>query len=212
MRRYFIDFENVGTDGLKGIDTLKADDSVYFFYGDKVAKLDVEIVEAMFKTKAEYHFIKVKTGTKNALDFWLTAYLFKKAQNQVKNFIISKDNGYNTLVECGKNLGVGIERKASICVEEKADNKVTQIPKTQLKIYSPISADNIKNYFKQEKSVNVTDEEAKLIQKAINVAKNTKKQQAKSKFYLHFVSAKGQKNGLKLYKKVKDSYDDLMEM
>lgn len=49
MNVYFIDYENVNVDGLKGVGRLTDEDKVIFFYSEKASRLSFGSTEELFK-------------------------------------------------------------------------------------------------------------------------------------------------------------------
>ncbi len=101
MSYYLVDYENVKSDGFKGIDLLTKDDEVYVFYSDNSKTITFEMMEKINKSSATILYQKVETGHKNALDFQLVSYLgyMIGEKGMDKQYcIVTKDMGYNCLV------------------------------------------------------------------------------------------------------------------
>ncbi len=100
MTTYLVDFENVKSDGLNGIDNLAADDRIIIFYSINADKISFDLHRKMNETKAKIDLYNVEVGHKNALDFQLASYLgYLIAQDGKANYaIVSNDNGYGPLV------------------------------------------------------------------------------------------------------------------
>lgn len=101
MNIYFIDYENVKSDGLNGITKLNKDDKVIIFYSENADKLTFGLHRRINEAVADISYIKVEVGTKNALDFQLVSYLgYLIAQKSDDTFhIISNDAGFNSVVK-----------------------------------------------------------------------------------------------------------------
>ena len=103
---YFIDYENVGAAGLKGIENLGKECMVTVFYTEKAQSITFDILDLLRNSSACVVFNKVHVGTKNALDFQLASQLGFTISENLKHFknaghryfIISHDNGYNALL------------------------------------------------------------------------------------------------------------------
>ncbi|HPE95323.1 MAG TPA: PIN domain-containing protein [Bacillota bacterium] len=96
MATYLIDFENVHSDGLKGIDTLSESDSVYLFYSQNADTITFDTHFKLIKSKANFEMFEAKRLGKNAIDFHLATflgYLIAKNTDEAY-FVISKDNGF----------------------------------------------------------------------------------------------------------------------
>ena len=96
MAAYLIDFENVGNEGLKGIELLEKEDSVHIFYNEAVSRLTFPMAEKIFRCKAQVRFFAASVGGNNALDFQLSSwlgYLYAQNREEIYN-IISRDKGF----------------------------------------------------------------------------------------------------------------------
>ena len=101
MAIYLVDFENIGYNGLKGIEKLPEGDQVHLFYSSNADKLTFDIHLCINASKARIFYYKVETGAKNALDFQLATYLGSlTAQNPDENyFIVSNDDGFHYIIQ-----------------------------------------------------------------------------------------------------------------
>lgn len=101
MSMYLVDFENVNGDGLTGIEQLKAEDCVTIFYSKNAATISFEVHQALNNTKAQIEYMKVESGTKNALDFQLVSFLgYLMAEDKYKKYyIVTKDKGYKAVAD-----------------------------------------------------------------------------------------------------------------
>ena len=99
MKAYLIDFENVKSKGLTGIEQLTADDKVIIFYSENSDSLNFEMHRNIMNSSADIEELKVRVGGKNALDFQLSTllgYLLAK-ELYTHIFIISGDKGFDKL-------------------------------------------------------------------------------------------------------------------
>ena len=105
MKTYLVDFENVKSKGLTGIDRLTEDDHVIIFYSENSDTISFEMHCLVMKAKASVDYMKVRVGGKNALDFQLSTllgYLVAKGDN-THLFIISNDKGFDKLHDFWEN-------------------------------------------------------------------------------------------------------------
>lgn len=104
MATYLIDFENVRSDGLKGINWLSENDIVVIFYSNNADTLTFEAMDLILNSNATIRKFKIARGGKNALDFQLATYLgFLIHENKNPYFyIISKDNGFHYVIDFWK--------------------------------------------------------------------------------------------------------------
>lgn len=148
---YFIDYENVMSNGFKGIEALKKKDIVCIFYSNKANKMTMQDVAKIAKCKSKIYTFKVDIGYKNALDFQMISFLgFIIAKHQEKNiqipyYIISNDRGFNSTIEFWKKFKIDIKRQAAIQESEiQTENetkketeysygsKMTELQRTQI--------------------------------------------------------------------------------
>ena len=96
MATYLIDYENVKSEGIKGIAQLSEEDRVVIFYSHNADTITFEAMDMIFNSKAQVSKYKILCGGKNALDFQLSTYLGYLIHEAKDSYfyIISKDNGF----------------------------------------------------------------------------------------------------------------------
>ena len=110
-----IDLENIGSDGINHLKDLKKDDVMYIFYTEQHKNISVEVMELLIQMKLEIVYQKVKTGTKNALDFQLSShlgYMLGKEENNSNYHIVSNDKGYDCICDYWRAEGKNVDRIA----------------------------------------------------------------------------------------------------
>ena len=111
MNYYYIDFENVKTAGLKGIDSLPTGDTVKIFAKGGSDQMKFNDIKTLMSAKPTVAIEDVVTGTKNALDFQLLADLTIDCTKRAgmtpapKFVIISADHGYDPAITQIKKRG-----------------------------------------------------------------------------------------------------------
>lgn len=114
MAYYLIDFENVKSRGMEGVELLTEEDTVCIFYSDNADSMTFDLHRKLNETKANIIYHKVVVGTKNALDFQLATYLGYLICEQQREgihpnyFIVTKDNGFTSLMVYWKAQGVPV--------------------------------------------------------------------------------------------------------
>lgn len=114
MAYYLIDFENVKSRGMEGVELLTEEDTVCIFYSDNADSMTFDLHRKLNETKADIIYHKVAVGTKNALDFQLATYLGYLICEQQREgihpnyFIVTKDNGFTSLMVYWKVQGVPV--------------------------------------------------------------------------------------------------------
>jgi len=111
----YVDFEN-----LNNLKELKPISGKYiFFIGSNQKKLNTDLVVSANEQEVEW--IKVTGSGKNALDFHIVYYLAKyDDEKDIKHYILSKDTGFDPLVEHLSRKGILISR---IITVDEATNK-----------------------------------------------------------------------------------------
>lgn len=114
MAYYLIDFENVKSRGMEGVELLTEEDTLCIFYSDNADSMTFDLHRKLNETKANIIYHKVAVGTKNALDFQLATYLGYLICEQQREgihpnyFIVTKDNGFTSLMVYWKAQGVPV--------------------------------------------------------------------------------------------------------
>lgn len=114
MAYYLIDFENVKSRGMEGVELLAEEDTVCIFYSDNADSMTFDLHRKLNETKAQIIYHKIAVGTKNALDFQLATYLGYLICEQQREgihpdyFIVTKDNGFTSLMVYWKAQGVPV--------------------------------------------------------------------------------------------------------
>ena len=115
---YLVDYENVGPDGLKGIHKLDAENTVCIFYSKNADRLSPELNLELKETKAHLIYHCVEVGLKNALDFQLSTFLggviTENHGRRINYFIVSKDNGFGSLVHYWREKNITVDIIPSI--------------------------------------------------------------------------------------------------
>ena len=99
MNIYFIDYENVTSQGLKGIELLTEADEVNLLYSKKAETMKIDMLTQLMASRANIRFLPVHVGTPNALDFQLITLLFLHYTDGNNYYIISKDSGYDCCIK-----------------------------------------------------------------------------------------------------------------
>lgn len=130
-RLFLVDYENVSDAGVVGVDTLTESDTVIIFYGSKVKSVAYESLIAITSSKASIEHLKAEKTAKNYLDFQLTTYLGYKLGKESFNeiFVISKDSGFDAVVDFWSEKGYTIKRQEAIVVIEKPEATTEEKPK-----------------------------------------------------------------------------------
>lgn len=111
MAVYLIDFENVSSAGISGIQKLTKDDKVYIFYTVNASNMSFAAHMNLLSSPAEVTYYNVASGGKNALDFQLASFLgYLICQGKEKKFcIISNDRGFEYVKTFWERNGIAAD-------------------------------------------------------------------------------------------------------
>ncbi len=124
MKYYFVDYENVHSEGFTGIDSIAKNDTLYLMYTEQCKTFSLEVLEKIIRRKVNFEVYKVGTGSKNALDFQLSSFMgYIIAKNEDKEcifYIVSKDTGFDHLIDFWRKKGINVERICNFSPNTKA--------------------------------------------------------------------------------------------
>lgn len=111
MAVYLVDFENVSSAGISGIQKLTKEDKVYIFYTVNASNMSFAAHLNLLSSPAEVVYYNVASGGKNALDFQLASFLgYLICQGKEKKFcIISNDRGFEYVKTFWERNGVAAD-------------------------------------------------------------------------------------------------------
>ena len=112
MNIYYIDYENVSSQGLKGVELLSENDEVILLYSKKADHVKIDILTMMMESKAKIRFLPVHVGTPNALDFQLVTELgYRISKNESDRFVIvTNDTGFDAAVKYWRRSKKSVKR------------------------------------------------------------------------------------------------------
>jgi len=161
----FIDYENIGS--LDGIQMGKYQ-RVFVFCGPKNTKLNIG--QTTFSKFFKIEIIKLKTTGANNLDFHIAYYLgiySKVADQHIEFHVISKDNGFNGLINHIKQTGRKC-KKITLQSKDKAKSAIVLSSCAKLAIKRLKQIDGRKRPRKQDKLENWIDSQCRSIDDTIN--------------------------------------------
>ena len=153
MKIYLVDFENVKSKGLQGIDNLTETDTVIIFYSENSDTINFEMHQKVLTSKADIEYFKVNVGGKNALDFQLVTQLgYLLCQEEDSSYcIVSNDTGYDAVVRYWGERGYDVTRMtAKECSEKKEKGEEQELKadtagEIVTALFSCISRENLQN-------------------------------------------------------------------
>jgi hypothetical protein len=188
MKHYFIDFENVNHTGLV-TNNERLDGFVYIFYTDSCTMVNMDLFSDIERLGGQIKFFHVKNGIKNALDFQLSTYLgfiISETNKEDKYVIISKDTGFDRVVDFWKAQNVKIKRKIDLTNNVEVNIPSINTPK--------ITIDTIIKNKKDRQLV-------------IDICKKYKN---KNDLHNALIKEMGAKKGRTTYQQIKNKIDDIL--
>ena len=129
---FLIDYENVTSAGIEGIDKLSESDRVYIFYTQAQQSISFDMHRAILNTRAKVNYFSVANGGKNALDFQLASFLgYLVAVSEDKCiFVVSGDKGFQFIWRFWERQqieGLAVYTVPSILKGLKRDRLVSEV-------------------------------------------------------------------------------------
>ncbi len=163
MNYYFIDYENVHADGFTGAEKLGENDVICVMYTEQSKAFSLELVEKIARQHARLESYKAGTGAKNSLDFQLASYLgYMIAKNEGRDdcyYIVSRDTGFNHLVDFWAERSVTVKRIPNFLGEDKETKVVAAAVETTEEEPKPKAKPKTKGKSKVSDSNKATKEE-----------------------------------------------------
>lgn len=130
MSLYFVDFENVHSEGMMGIENLPREDKVFIFYSEHAATLTFDMHRRIMDSEAEIFYVEIETGSKNALDFQLVSYLgyMLRENPDIPYRVISRDRGFDVVTQFWRGKGIDVEMVPKL-IEDLKKRKNTEMKK-----------------------------------------------------------------------------------
>ena len=96
---FLIDFENVKSGGLNGLEKLTPSDHVIILYSANSNTLSFEMHQKIIQSEAKVEYYQIRRGGKNSLDFQLASLLgyLVKSEEYSHLYIVSNDSGFDVL-------------------------------------------------------------------------------------------------------------------
>lgn len=129
MAIYLVDFENIGYNGLKGIEKLPEGDQVHLFYSSNADKLTFDIHLCINASKARVFYYKVEPEQKMPwISSWRLISDSLTAANPDENyFIVSNDDGFHYIIQFWKQRSVDIQQISNLQFQSIEENQVLDL-------------------------------------------------------------------------------------
>ena len=226
MNYFLVDFENVKSRGLEGIDELGEQDRVVIFYSDNVNTITFDMHYKIMESKAEILMKKVFVGSKNALDFQLASslgYLIKENEGQDAVYnIVTADQGFRFLKDFWVSQGEwvfifkNLKSKGTPRVRIKKEKEAeAELPaEVQASVPEEIMEETVAEVTKQLPTARQLEEilpEKGCSDKVLEILRNsTTKQEVNSALMKHFPGEKNRRAG-RFYKVLKPMLAEILK-
>ncbi|MEE1411380.1 MAG: PIN domain-containing protein [Bulleidia sp.] len=193
MKLYMVDQENVGGSGIRGMSSLHSEDRVIIFCNHIMKSVPFATHIEIVNCKAQVEYKVIERCGPNYLDFQLVTYLgYLIAQTHYEEIIIvSKDKGYEAVVDFWRDKGLKIHRQSNIKVEESRPKQKQSIPgKADTKALKALLKEKVKLTPAEYKKVYAVFQESS----------------EKMEFHEKLCHELGQDNGDKVYKALRQAF------
>ena len=156
MRYFFIDFENVGQNGLYFGDSKLSDSVVNIFYTERCMNINMDVIGNILDEDAKLQMHYVKNGIKNALDFQLSTYLgyvISETEGKAEYIIISNDTGYDRVIDFWKRFSIVVGRYSDMSMMGTLFD--AQTPEEEVETEQPITNNGISKKKKTNKKIHI---------------------------------------------------------
>lgn len=220
MSVFLIDFENVHSQGISGIEKLSADDRVYLFYSNNADSLSFRAHKAILNSEADIQYMSVTSGVKNALDFQLVSFLgYLIAVSPYSNYIIiSSDNGFSAVKSFWRDIEISIKPSINSYIKP---NELTlpEMPAEAAAAKAEINNDEIAQSVSEpavsaeiKRMLDIFSTEKIKKEERNNIIALAKKSSDKQQFYTGMTKIFGMEKGLHLYKILRPEYANIKKL
>lgn len=131
MAVYLVDFENVHSVGLTGVEKLGENDECYIFYSVNACSLSFDLHQKIIESKAKFYYKMVDAHGKNALDFQLVTFLgYLVAKHPDEHFyVVSGDKMFCCVTDywCKENVDADVLEDFSELLFMNSNEKIYPI-------------------------------------------------------------------------------------
>jgi len=200
MRIFLIDFENVHSEGMAGVDTLTDNDEVVIFYSANADTVSFELLHKLMFCKAKLSYFKIRRGGRNALDFQLSSYLgyLVSTRRDAEFYLISKDNGFDFVIDFWESgcIDVKPDIKRFYTVKAVFGQKPRAITEADEAIIEVSEIPEIV----EVTLVNEANEDDEIVERLLADSKSS------HELYISTVKKFGQKKGVEIYRNIKSRF------
>ena len=220
MEIFLVDFENVGSSGLNGLELLEKDDYVYIFGRHlKLFLSKDEVVNKIRKSKTDnIEFYDTHKTADNYLDFQLISFLgYLVGKGEKANYyIISEDKGFDSAVDFWEKRNISIHKQKCIKINSLENNIVKEETSKTIKKEKQNTAEKKESL---QNAIKIPERFKKRIREAVkddianrneyNVIYSAMRQcDSKTKLGVFLKEKIGKKRNLAVYNHIKEIFDE----
>ena len=209
---FLVDFENVRSDGLRGVDHLEESDYLTIFFSNAAHSCENRYLEDIERSLCHFNTCKLKKAGKNALDFYIASRVgeFYGTGHTERIAIISKDQGYkavrdywNARLPSNNKIIISPSVEKSLISSNENSDRVKCLKKkltgVDLDVFQARYEERIRLQEILRQIFDGTDYASKMteIQNMMETAKTPKI------IYLNSLHRFGKKQGLEIYRRIK---------
>jgi len=212
---FLVDYENIQSEGLEGIEYIEETDMVCLFYnGNNASTMRNKYAEPLYGSGCKIKIAKLQTPVKNALDFYIGAMLGELiGQGEEGPFaIISNDKGFQAVRDYWGKIS---QNKREIILVNSIEKAIlTEKGKTERGRIVSHRLDSVKievSYAVHQKEIELEEKIGRLMAEAEiagevkkePIREFLKKKETGKILYLDLLKSYGRQNGLRLYRAAK---------
>ncbi len=212
---FLVDFENVGNAGMKGCDSLNAQDYLIVFYSEAKKHMEQRIMESIVASGCKFEICKLRKTGKNALDFYIASKLGELIGRGCEDIavVVSNDGGFQSVRDYWEKVAAK-KRKVllSSCIEDGivSGNENNERTKTLRRLREKYVIDEYYSIYMERKRIKMvlqnlfegTEYESRL-EEIQNMIEG--KEKSAKVIYLNSLHLFGKRNGLDIYNRLKTS-------
>lgn len=210
---FMVDYENVRSSGLTGVEWLLAEDVVILFYSDAARTIEKGFIDAICRSGCRLDICELVNSGKNALDFYIASRIgeiFGQGYDG-KVAVVSKDQGYRAVRDYWRQKS---EKPRSVIIQPTIEKSILsakeQNERTEILIEKNRLVDISAEYARYEEKIRLQKAlESTLIdsehyQNIGAIQEIIEQGECRKVIYLSTLRQFGRKDGLEIYQKIKD--------
>ncbi|WP_022765305.1 PIN domain-containing protein [Butyrivibrio sp. XPD2006] len=218
MATIFVDYENVHRSyGLRGAEYLNKGDKLFVFYSNVCDKIHNDDLIKIERSQCDFKIHKLVNSGKNALDFYIATKIgieYQKGERQI--VIVTGDKGFDAVVDFINSIPTTLDRKiirscnierGLVALNDSGNSQRRRLIAdgialkdiAEAQAYIQAKADFLKNIERILKGTKFESDSDKIIDFI-----GTDSRPSKKTIYSNYLHEYGMKEGLELYRMIKE--------